>query len=1254
MWRLDKKQASSGAEGSAPGTDPARGSGGIAAAEDGRTIGDITAENHGRWRQELGALGGRSPLLHFVDAPGSHIELSVTHPAALPQFISGRSTLLSKLIRDELALRRARAAAERITDKGIELRTVRGIDAVHLAIGLAEWTFEGERYAAPVLIRPVAIRRYGRDFELKLRGATTLNPELARVLREQHGITLDAAAFEALAVSGGDFQPQPVIDRLRGLTSHVAHFQVHPRLVVSTFAAVGAVLARDLEDIDHPVLSALAGDPDARRTVQDLFAPVDAVGQDERSPTTDTLLLDADAEQENVIAQVTAGQSIVVTTLPGTGATQTLVNAIGSLVSQHKRVLVTSARRSSLDGLRQRFERIGVPGLAAHPATLRRDLIQAITRNEKAKAPKTVDVDDALVRLRKVLVDYRRAIAGTHPALRITVVEALEALTRLGARVEPPTTNARLDEASLIALAGDRSTIAAKLAAAAALGEFQYGPNDSPWYGATFATTDEAKSTHELAKKLHRIELPRLLERGYELIGQTHMRAFESLDELGLYLRLLLDIRETLDRFQPSVYDRSLTELIAATSPRRESAGMSGANRRSLRKLAREYVRPGVHISDLNASLMQIQQQRTLWQRYVTSGATPEVPLGIADVQVAYQRVVADLGELDGPLGRTGDDRLVMLPIQELIRLMSGLAADSQVMENLQERTTLINELRGKGLDPLIEDLSVRHVPERLVAAELELAWWQSALEHLLATDKALLGANTTVVNRLESDFRLVDEAHAGASGPLMAAALAESWKIGLLDHPDEAQALRTTLRGERVSISEVEWAAPHLVRSLAPVWMCSPYEVAQLPADLRFDAVFLVDAGATTLAENAGAIARAKQIVALGDPVTQSPSTFTIAVPVPGSDGHSETTEAIPHEQSALARLAEVLPVLTLTRSYRAGGEDLAELVNHRFYEGDIESLPWAGSFLGHGSLSLEYVARGHGMPDPETGGVESVDAEVERVVNLVIAHAETRPRESLMIVTASGRHATRVHQSVLSALSRNEALAEFVLQDRAEPFAVFTLEQAGAESRDRVLFSLGYGVTPHGRVLSNFGALAGPDGERLLAVGMTRARRSMSIISCIRAEDIDRDRVAAGVAAFAEILAQSEPHAPAPDRTDGAAPLLVDLAERLYSRGLAVEVGYRGKIALVAALGDRAVAIESDADVSQDSLRGSLRLRPGVLRRLGWHYLRVHNFDLFSDPDGVADRVVELLGGSGTRTEVPAPETAPLSVIAEPTDGA
>lgn len=1210
--------------------------------------GNIAEPTWQRWRDELAQVGGRSPLLFFTDTPRTRIELSATHPGGLPQFITGKTTLLSNLIRDELALRNARLAANEITQKGIELRSMRGIESVNLAIGLAQWKNGETEFSAPVLLRPLAIRRYGRDFELKLKGQPFLNPELARALHDQFQITLDADAFVALAITNGAFKPQPVIDRLRGLTSHLPWFNVVPRLVVSSFADVGRALAADITRLEHPLLDAVAGNPSARRAIETAYNPVVPIGQDVRPPATDILLLDADPEQENVVAQIAAGNSLVVKTLPGTGGTQTIVNAIGALISQHKRVLVVSARRSSLDGIAHRLVQVGLPGVAVTPRNLRRDLVQSITRNEKATQPRVGDVDDALVRLRRVLLDYRSALSRRDSALGVSVLDALGELARLAQLPSPPSTIARLDRHALERLAHNRGATAATLIKAAALGEFRYGPGDSPWYGASFTSTAEASSAHQLAKRVNQIELPRLLERASGLIGQTRLRPIETIAELGIYLRLLLDIRETLDRFQPAVYDRPLTELIAATSHRRDSPDMPSSSRRRLRKLADEYLRPGVHVSDMNESLRRIQQQRTLWQRYVVAGSTPEVPVGINDVHVAYQRVAEDLSLLDVPLGNAGTTRvLANRPIKALIYTVAGLAAESEVLANLHERTALLSSLREHNLDPLMTDLAERHVSEQNVAAELELAWWQSVLESMLSGDKALLNANTQVLDRLEADFKLVDEAHASATGQLLAWLLAETWKIGVVDHPDEADALRRLLRAGRATAARLHDAAPHLGRVLAPVWLASPYEVAGLDDRLSFDAVLLVDAGATTFAENVGAIRRGKQVVAFGDPVTQTPSPFDTGIggdpePVTEPEGNVDAL----HADSALARLGELLPTLTLTRSYRAGGEDLAEIVNHRFYGGRIDSLPWAGSFLGHGSLSLSYVAGGHGMPDAESGAIESVDAEVAKVVELVMDHAVKRPRESLMVITASARHAVRVHQAVLAAFSKRTDLSDFILKDRAEPFTVLTLEQAVAQSRDRVIFSIGYGRTPHGRLLSNFGSLGEPGGERLLAIGMTRARRAMDIVSCFRPEDIDADRQRHGILALSQVLSETEAR-----RTEIAAPdpsesMLIDLAGRLSRLGLTVSLGHRGKLALAASHSGRAVVVETDGVVGRASLRESLRLRPEVLRRLGWHYLRVHSFELFSNPDAVAARIAALAGVK--RTDPGADTaTAPIAVV-------
>lgn len=1187
------------------------------------------------WRAELSGVGGRSPLLHFADDPTTRVELSTTHPGGLARFITGASTLLSQLIRDDMALRAARLAADRIAARGLELSSTRGIDAVRLGIGLATWSTPDAEYCAPILLRPLAIRRHGRDVELKLRGQAVLNPALARTLAQQFGIVLDGRSFVALSDDDGAFKPNAVIDQLRALTGHLPGFGVQPRLVVSTFAEVAGGLVADAVDLEHPVLDALAGNATAKWALDEGRHPVEIVDADQRDPSTDSLLLDADAEQEDVIAQIAAGNSLVVTTMPGTGGTQTVVNALGALAAQGKRVLVVSPRRASLAGIARRLADIGLPGVAVSPRSLRRDLLRAISRNERAAAPDLADVDEALVRLRSVLLDYRGALTRPDPALGVSVLDCVTELSRLALLPHPPTTTARLSRATVERLAVDRAPAAATMIEAARLGEFRYGPADSPWYGAVFPNGDSAAAAHRLAQRLHAESVPWLLVRAQEVVGATRMRPFESIAELGVYLRLLADIRDTLDRFVPAVFDRSLAELVAATAPRRETPEMSSGDRRRLTNLAKEYVRPGMHVRDLHAALDAIQRQRILWQRFVAAGVTPEVPTGIGEVQAAWNQVAADLESLDAPLGRTTrETSLLGLPLHQLGEVLGGLAAESDALANLQERAELVGVLRALELDDLIADLANRHVPEQGVAAELELAWWRSALDSLLAHDRALLGAKTDVLERLEADFRLVDEAHVAGNAQGLAHRLGEAWKIGLLDWPDEAGALKSALRADDVDAATLQRVAPHLSRALAPVWLASPYEIDSVPADMSFDALLLVDAGAVTVAESVGAIRRAKQVVAIGDPVTQTPSAFTIGL---SGEGEEEPEAAAKpdarildelHARSAMARLSQVLPGLALTRSYRAGGEDLAELVNRRFYGGAIDALPWAGTFLGHGSLVLEYVEDGTGLPDAVTGAVESVDAEVRRVVELVVQHAEQRPQESLMVVTGSEKHAARVWKAIAEAMPGRPELTEFVVSDRAEPFDVLPIAQSTAQSRDRVVFSVGYGRTPHGRVLSDFGPLGKPGGERLLAVAMTRARRSLVIVTCFRPSDIEDGRLGHGAVALAEILeevAARRAETPLPDDSD---PMLVDLARRLEVRGLRVALGHRGKLGLVAANGGMCVVVETDTVLLGRSLRESLRLRPEVLRRLGWHYARVHAFELFSDPDAVADRIARLAG--------------------------
>jgi hypothetical protein len=237
-------------------------------------------------------------------------------------------------------------------------------------------------------------------------------------------------------------------------------------------------------------------------------------------------------------------------------------------------------------------------------------------------------------------------------------------------------------------------------------------------------------------------------------------------------------------------------------------------------------------------------------------------------------------------------------------------------------------------------------------------------------------------------------------------------------------------------------------------------------------------------------------------------------------------------------------------------------------------------------------------------------------------------------MVVSPSRKTAAMIQASVTSAIARRDELVNFLLADNAEPFAVRTLAESAGLTRDRVIFAAGYGLTPHGRLLNDFGPLSQPGGERLLAVGLTRARRNLDVVSCFGPAHLEAATLEHGARLLADIV--SEVNAPVREQGSESTtePMLRDLAKRLRQRGLAVELGYGGDISLVASFGRVAVAVETDAVLSRGTLRESLRLRPAALRRLGWHHVRVHTFELFADPEAVAARIAGIAGLSSEVT--------------------
>ncbi|GAC1598854.1 MAG: hypothetical protein NVS3B6_07580 [Pseudarthrobacter sp.] len=1216
-----------------------------------------------KWLSGLKPVTGADTMLRFTKTPEGSIDLTHAHPSGLAQLMAGRRTRLSTLIRDQQQYSVAARASRNIRSKIFELANDRGIDAGYLSAGTVVWTSavggKPQRISAPVMLTAISltVRPGEDDYELQLTEQAHINPALVRHLKNIHGIVFDVNAVTRLAYSTARFDPQPVLDRLATLIKPIHGAEAQHNLLVSTFADLSGNLDDPWINDGNPLITALAkagggevvdvDEPDTSR-----FPSLD-----DRQPSDELLLLDADPDQQYVIDAARAGDSLVVSTPPGTGQTQTAINTIGALVDAGRSVLVVGDRRASLNEVSSQLEALGLDSIlfqlsgTATPQQLKAQLVRAIVRNEKSLEPQLGNLHRTLTEHRHALMDHVASLHNVRQRWGCSPYQAMQSLAELTSIHPAPATTVRLKRSVLDSIR-DRNELAGRLRRAAELGSFSRASTTSPWHGARLLTRKETEEAQELARSVA-TNLPVLRDRMHSVAEHAEIRLGTSFAEWGEQLQLLVAVRESLDKFTPDIFDRPVHDLISATATsawrRERNIDMASMQRSRLRRVAKEYIRPGVHIADLHSSLVLVQEQRALWSGYATSQRHPAVPSGLAEMNALYRSLDRELTELGEALRHTAaGGSLATVRSEELMERLERLVADTDTLKTLPERTLLVENMREHGLGELLADLADREVPAECVSAELELAWWQSALEAMISGDDYLAMSDGDALRQLEAEYRLADNAHIASGAARLRWDLSERWRAALAEHPRQAQLLRSLLKDGRVTLAALTAQAPDLVPMLVPVWSVSPYLMTGLlPAEQRFDAVVILDAEATSLQAVLPSIARAKQVIAFGDAKIASPRTFTVGVErlAVGEAAHQRV-------ESAYLALSAVLPVWRLNFVYRAVDEDLVLQLSKNFYDDGLRRLPEGQAATGlDRALTVEYLPDGTGLPSADHEGVESVVAEVNRVVQLVFEHARLRSRTSLAVVTASLRHAARIGEAIRLQLPNHPTLAGF-FGGGAESFRVVDLERAQGLVRDHIIFSPGFGRTPHGRALHNFGPLSAEGGREKFALAMTRARRSIHVLTCFQPEDLDHTRLSYGAVELYELLNREiagktdlgtpASRAAASEQALGADPLVADLGDRLRARGARVWHQYDGVIDVVAAADPLSTMGQDDADIPWPvaiesdgteqyrtmSVRERSRLRPQLLERMGWRYMPLWTIEVFTDPSTCADRIAGYLG--------------------------
>ncbi|MEI8231925.1 MAG: hypothetical protein WCG32_05115, partial [Actinomycetes bacterium] len=273
-----------------------------------------------------------------------------------------------------------------------------------------------------------------------------------------------------------------------------------------------------------------------------------------------------------------------------------------------------------------------------------------------------------------------------------------------------------------------------------------------------------------------------------------------------------------------------------------------------------------------------------------------------------------------------------------------------------------------------------------------------------------------------------------------------------------------------------------------------------------------------------------------------------------------------------------------------------------------------------------------------------------VNKVIELVIEHVSNNPEQSLLVVSASSVEVEAIDDALQLALDANPELREFFEKHGRERFEISSLADLNHRQADRIIFSLGFGRTSQGKILSHFGLLNEPEAKRWLANMLVSARYKMTIVSCFSSYDLPEIRNEGATEYLPTLLKPSYNESIESDTFDSD-PMLADLARRLKRFGVRVVEGFGRRIPLIASYGNEFLVVEPDWSNSDLNYTERIRLRPALLKSLGWSYQRVYSFEVFSDPQAVAERIATRFGIEVTPTML---NTVPVARVFEDSDAA
>ncbi len=538
----------------------------------------------------------------------------------------------------------------------------------------------------------------------------------------------------------------------------------------------------------------------------------------------------------------------------------------------------------------------------------------------------------------------------------------------------------------------------------------------------------------------------------------------------------------------------------------------------------------------------------------------------------------------------------------------------------------LLSKLDYYGLTPLIQ-YAQEHQLENEIKNILLYGYYREWAHKILRENSVLAQFNRQIYETSLRNFRDLDQNLGSLYAKEHALSLSQNsipgGVNGKVSEKTEMRLIQNEIGKQKrhIPIRQTLKRASKAIRALKPCFMMSPLSVSQFidPTQEPFDLMIMDEASQIFPEDSLGAIARAKQIVVVGDP-NQLPPTNFFASSIKDDDNEDETV--VTSAESILDLMLRVYPhVKRLKWHYRSRHESLIAFSNHHFYDSELMIFPSPDHNTSQVGISRKFIQNGFFKEQKNTN-------EAIAIVDAVLEHLKTNHEDSLGVVAMNKKQAELIDR-LLEEKTKEDVHIRRLLDQAIQKgkFFIKNLENVQGDEADILYIGTTYGPDSETKkVYQRFGPINGDHGWRRMNVLITRARRKIVVFTSMVSNDIIPAEGNRGRMALRNYLKYIESgHV---ENIQGAttgkepdSPFEESVIRYIQSLGFVAhpQVGVAGFFIDIGVMVEGSynyiIGIECDGAGyhSSKSARDRDRIRQDILESMGWEIYRIWSTDWF-----------------------------------------